>query len=86
MKTNEIRKGARVQLRNGWEADMMDNAKGNTRLAMVFGFEREAGSVYSHDIVRVQVKNDSPNGYNWVKVEHTPAQISLRKRLLAYGF
>lgn len=86
IKTNDIKKGQRVMLRNGWEADMMDNGRGNTRLAMVFGFEREAGSVYAHDIMRVQVKDDSPNGYTWQRVEHTVAQIKLRARVAAYGF
>lgn len=60
---------------NGWEADMADNAKGNTRMAKVYGHFTEIGSVYSHDIVAVQ----SPvNPYMWNSVEHTPAQLKLQ--------
>ena len=72
MKTNDIKKGMRIQLRNGWYGTMYDNMKGNTRMAEVEGYETEIGSVYSHDIVLVQV-----NG-TWTKVEHTPKQIELR--------
>jgi hypothetical protein len=38
MKTNDLKRGARVVLTNGWEADIMDNMKGNTRLARVYTF------------------------------------------------
>lgn len=75
MKTNDLKKGTRVKLRNGWEADIFDNAKGNTRMAKVYGFETEIGSVYSHDIVAAQSPID---GKSWMTVEHTPAQIKLR--------
>jgi|TARA_R110000824_G_scaffold140404_5_gene306294 hypothetical protein len=51
MKTNELKKGARVQLRNGWQAIIWDNKKGNTRMAKVFGQYEELGSVYAHDVV-----------------------------------
>lgn len=74
MKTNDIKKGQRVKLRNGWEGTMADNAKGNTRMVRVEGFYTETGSVYSHDIVAVQI-----GGIGWQTVEHTPAQIKLRK-------
>lgn len=50
MKTNDLKKGAVVRLRNGWYARIEDNMKGNTRLATVYGYETEMGSVYSHDI------------------------------------
>ena len=53
---------------------MKVNAKGNTRMAEVEGFVTEMGSVYSHDIVAAQ----GPDG-NWIPIEHTPAQIKLRK-------
>jgi len=75
MKTNEIRKGARIQLRNGWQADMADNAKGTIRMAKVYGDETEIGSVYAHDIVSVLV-----NG-TWQPIEHTPAQVKLRRMI-----
>lgn len=72
MKTNDIKKGTAITLRNGLRAEIADNRKGNTRLAKVYGIVTEIGSVYSHDIMRAFVDG------NWVDVEHTPAQIKLR--------
>lgn len=74
MKTNELKKGARIQLRNGWFGTIADNARGNIRMATVEGIYTETGSVYSHDIIRAQ-----PVGGVWEDVEHTPAQETLRK-------
>ena len=74
MKTNELKKGTRVLLRNGWEAILEDNLKGNIRYAKVFGYVTEIGSVYSHDIMKAIL----PNGEH-VFIEHTPAQLKLRK-------
>lgn len=73
MKTNDLKKGDRVRLRNGWYATIMDNKKGNIRFCDVEGFEREMGSVYAHDIVGV-VK-----GGDLFAIEHTPAQVKLRQ-------
>lgn len=50
MKANDLRKGDRVLLKNGWYATMADNKKGNIRLATVEGFETEMGSIYMHDV------------------------------------
>ena len=79
MKTNDLKKGDRVQLRNGWFATIADNAKGNTRIATVEGFETETGSVYSHDIMHALA---APYGAEveetWMRVEHTPAQLKLK--------
>lgn len=72
MKTNEIKKGMRVQLRNGWFGTMADNMRGNTRMVDVEGFYRETGSVYAHDIVMVE----TAKGFE--SVEHTKAQNNLR--------
>lgn len=72
MKTNEIKKGMRFALANGWKATMMDNRKGNTRLAKVEGFYTEIGGVYAHDIASVLI-----NG-KWSTVEHTKSQQQLR--------
>jgi len=74
MKTNDLKKGARVLLRNGWYATVADNAKGNIRMCDVEGLYREIGSVYSHDIVRAQ----APGSALFEDVEHTPAQLKLR--------
>lgn len=68
VKTNELKKGTRVFLRNGWEADIMDNGRGNTRLAKVYGDYTEIGSVYSHDIVAAIVNGER------VLIEYTKSQ------------
>lgn len=75
MKTNDLKKGDRIQLRNGWFATMADNARGDTRMADVEGFCREIGSVYSHDIVRFIPKGPDARP---VTIEHTPKQNKLR--------
>lgn len=82
MKTNDIKKGAKVLLANGWYADILDNKKGNTRLAKVYGDFVDIGSVYSHDIVQVQATPVSP----WFDVEHTPAQLKLRNTVASFGW
>jgi hypothetical protein len=68
MKTNDIKKGMRIQLKNGWFGTMMDNRKGNIRYAEIEGFFTEIGSVYSADIARVKVDDE------WIEVEHTEKQ------------
>ena len=75
MRTNDLKRGARVLLANGWEADIMDGMKGNTRLARVYGYETEIGSVYSHDIVKVRIDDE------WSDIEHTIDQGKLREQL-----
>jgi hypothetical protein len=80
IKTNDLKKGTRVQLRNGWFATMADNARGNTRLASVEGYVTETGSIYAHDIVRAQVAN------SWVPVGHTKQQELLRDRITQFGY
>jgi hypothetical protein len=80
MKTNDLKKGMRVQLANGWYAIIMDNKKGNTRLAEVQGTYTEIGSVYSHDIRKVEVSG------KWEAIEHTDAQTKLKSNLAAMGW
>lgn len=82
MKTNDIKKGMRVQLHNGWYGTMMDNMKGNTRMVEVEGNFTEIGSVYAHDIVYVW---PDPDKMPW-RVEYTPAQEKLRERVKSMGF
>jgi len=77
MLTNDIKKGMRIKLANGWYGTMMDNARGNTRMVEVEGYFTEIGSVYSHDIEFVL--DDEHSQQRWRKVEHTPAQLKLRK-------
>jgi len=79
--TNELIKGDMVELRNGWNARIEDNNKrGATRMATVFGLHTEMGSVYSHDIVKVE-----RNGV-LVAIDHTPKQIeSARMNSMLWG-
>ena len=74
MKTDDIKKGVRFRLMNGWYATMMDNKRGNIRMAEVEGMYTEIGSIYAHDIVLVQRGPDV-----WDSIQYTPAQIKLRK-------
>ena len=83
MLANNVKKGARVQLRNGWYGTMADNAKGNTRMVTVEGYFTETGSVYTHDIARVRV-NDNPE--QWERVELSPAQAKRAAAIRAAGF
>lgn len=80
MKTNDLKKGTAIILRNEWRAEIADNRKGNTRLAKVYGVETETGSVYSYDIMRAFIDG------NWVDVEHTAAQVKLREQNILLGF
>ena len=80
MKTNDIKKGMRVQLNNGWYATIQDNMRGNARLALVEGDYTEMGSVYAHDIIAVFI-----NG-QMVKVDHTAAQLKQKHMLSAMGW
>lgn len=74
IKTNCIKKGWKIKLANGWNGTMMDNLKGNTRMAEIEGYYTEIGSVYSWDIIAA-----SQDGVTWSKIELTPAQISQKK-------
>ena len=69
MKTNDIKKGMNILLKNGWYATMMDNKKGNIRTAEVQGYVTEIGSIYAADIDMVEL----PGG-GWEKVEATEKQ------------
>jgi hypothetical protein len=80
MLTNELKKGARIKLRNGWYATVMDNAKGNTRMCAVEGVYNELGSVYSHDILMFY-----PQTGPTVVLTHTPAQVKLRQTVAEFG-
>lgn len=77
MKTNDLKKGTEVILRNGWSARIEDNMKGNTRLCTVRGLVTEMGSVYSHDIMVLAATGE--------QIEHTPAQVALMARVHLMG-
>lgn len=75
MKTNELKKGDRVRLRNGWYATLVDNKKGNIRCATVEGYETETGDIYSHDIQVAIIDG------RHIIIEHTSAQLALKKNV-----
>ena len=80
MKTNELKKGIRIQMKNGWYGTVMDNARGNIRLCEVEGTYTEIGSVYAHDIAKASIDG------NWIGLEYTPAQLKLQNDLkLMFG-
>tara|TARA_Y100000034_G_scaffold25948_1_gene30989 strand:+ start:1420 stop:1656 length:237 start_codon:yes stop_codon:yes gene_type:complete len=72
-----MRKGQTGTQVNGWKFEIMDNMKGNIRLAKVYGFETEIGSIYIHDIASV----DMPDG-NTEPIEFTPAQAKKAAQIL----
>ena len=76
MKTNDLKKGDRVRLHNGWNATIEDNLKGNTRMATVEGFVTEMGSIYSHDI-KVFLPKDIKDTFE-IDIELTPKQRKFR--------
>jgi hypothetical protein len=73
MFTNDLKKGTRILLRTfGWEADLIDNARGTIRDARVFGIEDECGSISAHDIVGYKLPGDKVFKTD---LEYTPAQL-----------
>jgi hypothetical protein len=75
---NDIKKGDIGYLKNtGWKFEMMDNKKGNIRMAKVHGFETEIGSIYTHDIAFIEKDgNDVP-----VDASRYQAQTTMIKNL-----
>jgi hypothetical protein len=67
--TNELKKGTRILLKNGWYATLMDNKKGNIRMAEVEGIFTEIGSIYASEIESYELES----GY-WEKPVLTDKQ------------
>ena len=55
MLQNDMKKGQMGILKNGFKFRIEDNKKGNIRLATVYGFTTEMGSIYTSDIDSVVV-------------------------------
>jgi len=51
--SNDIKKGDFIQELNGWYGEIIDNMKGNTRVANIHGYFTEAGSIYVWDIATI---------------------------------
>lgn len=78
----DVRKGTRVVLRNGWEAEVLDNLTNRqTRMCRVFGDYTEMGSVYSSDIHSAQM----PDGV-WHVVTHDTKTLKLAQARQSWGF
>ena len=73
MKTNELKKGTRILLSNGWYGTLKDNRKGTVRDAEVEGVYTEIGSIYTHDIKKAFVDE------SWIDLEYTKDQIKLKR-------
>lgn len=77
-----VTKGTRVVLRNGWEADVLDNLTNRaTRMCKVYGTYTEMGSVYSTDIVSAQM----PDGV-WHVVRHSTKALATAQARKQWGF
>ena len=70
MKTNDIKKGMRIKMTNGYEGEMLDNQRGNIRMVhMSICPFPESGSTYAWDILSCEGQ----------LIELTPAQIKARQ-------
>lgn len=85
MKTNDIKKGTRIQLHNGWYGTMMDNARGNICLIEVEGFVTETGSMYVWDIAYVVDHAAAEYGIvgkqEYVPITLTEAQVTAKQNV-----
>ena len=69
MLQNDMKKGQLGILTNGWKFRIEDNKKGNVRMAMVWGYETEMGSIYTSDISHLIMPNGTTE-----RLEKSPAQ------------
>lgn len=79
--SNDLKKGTRVILFNGWEAQLLDNKKGNIRMAEVYGDYTEMGSIYATDIAYAYL----PNNPTPVSVTATTKQVKAQQLRAAFG-
>lgn len=87
METKNIKKGMRVQLRNGWYGTMAENCRGNTPMVTVEGYCTETGSVYVFDIARVRTATGQLDAFEtWEPVELTDKQKKFQQQVMAMGF
>ena len=96
MLANDLKKGDRVVLDNGWLATIEDNKKGNIRMATVEGFVTEMGSIYIWDIqalispgsraTAASVYREAGRAEMLEEIELTPKQAKHRDNVKAMGF
>ena len=85
IKTNELRKGDWIKLRNGWTGEVVDNRRGNLRQIRVFGYYTEIGDQYAHNIL-TQLDHGPTGGHVIAHIEHTPAQLKFQRTMTALGW
>ena len=51
--SNEMKKGDLIAQVNDWYGEILDNKKGNIRVANIHGYFTEAGSIYVWDITHI---------------------------------
>jgi hypothetical protein len=74
IRSNELKKGDKIVMKGTmWEGTILDNKKGNIRLAEINGFHKDIGSIYVHDI-GYAIKNGER-----VLIELTDKQKELQK-------
>ena len=77
----DVRKGTRVVLRNGWEAEVLDNLTNRaTRMCKVYGTYTEMGSIYTSDIYSAHI------GGQWELVTHDTKTLKLAQDRKSWGF
>lgn len=79
--TNDIKRGMRVEFRDGRMGTMMDNKRGNIRCIKVDGPFREMGDCYMYDVWRAELEPGK-----WGVVCLTKAQLAFKLRVRQAGF
>jgi hypothetical protein len=77
----EVRKGTKVALRNGWEAEVLDNLTNRQTRMCKYGKYTEMGSVYSSDIVSAQDEDGV-----WHVVTHSTKTLQTAQARKMWGF
>lgn len=78
LQVSQLKKGMRVKLRSGWEADVVKGCDGNTLTAEVFGDFTETGSIYAHDVIAALV------GGQWLTVNMDEEQAQFSEEISAF--
>jgi hypothetical protein len=74
--SNELKKGDKIVMKGTmWQGTILDNKKGNIRLAEINGFHKDIGSIYVHDIGYAIIDNQR------VLIELTKSQKDLEKMI-----
>ena len=79
MLANDMKKGQTGVLGpTGWKFRIEDNKKGNIRLATVWGFDTEMGSIYIHDIDSVDLPDGTTEPIELTKDQQKKADLISR--------